>query len=299
MSSAETTSEPLIRAAGAVVLRGQGPRRAVALVHRPLYNDWSLPKGKCEKKEPSYVTAVREVDEETGVKIRLGARLDDIRYRIPKGPKVVQFWVGHALSMTHRRPDHEVDEVEWVPLLQARDRLTYADERAVLEEAIALPETTPFVIVRHSKAALRKQWSGVDAKRPLDPLGRKQAGNLVKLLDSFGITNLKSSTSTRCLQTLEPYAHIKRLPIKPVSLLSEEVGEEHLAGVERYVRKLAVKAGRGRLPTVVCGHRPVLPAMMAGVEVENRHLTPGTALVVHIDDEGHVAGHEVHPPQPE
>ena len=292
-------SERTIRAAGAVVLRGSGSRRVVALVHRPLYNDWSLPKGKLEPRESACAAAVREVQEETGVLVRLGAPLADIAYRVPKGPKVVQFWVGYAVSETARRPDHEVDEVEWVPITHALDRLTYDDERVVLAEALAMPETTPFVILRHSHATLRKAWTGDDAKRPLDAKGRAQASNLVDVLGAYGIAQLKSSTSTRCVQTLEPYAKTRKLTVKPVSLLSEEVGEEHLAGVQRYVRKLAVRSGSTRTATAVCGHRPVLPAMIAGVELEPRSMTPGTSLVVHMDDEGLVIAHEWHAPLPE
>jgi 8-oxo-dGTP diphosphatase len=287
-----------IRSAGAVVLRGQGIKRSVALVHRPAYNDWSLPKGKLEKREPAYAAAVREVEEETGVRIRLGAPLSDISYRVIKGPKIVHFWVGYATSETARRPDHEVDEVEWVPIVQARERLTYADEGVVLEEALALPETTPFIVVRHAKATLRKDWSGDDGKRPIDPKGKAQASNLVDLLDAYGIGLLKSSTSTRCVQTLEPYAKAAKLPIKPVSLLSEEIGEEHLAGVQRYVRKLLVRSGQNRLGTAVCGHRPVLPAMIAGVDLEPHPMVAGAALVVHVDDEGLVVAHEWHDPRP-
>lgn len=292
-------SERTIRAAGAVVLRGSGSRRVVALVHRPLYNDWSLPKGKLEPRESACAAAVREVQEETGVLVRLGAPLADIAYRVPKGPKVVQFWVGYPVSETARRPDHEVDEVEWVPITHALDRLTYDDERGVLAEALAMPETTPFVILRHSHATLRKAWNGDDPKRPLDAKGRAQASNLVDVLGAYGIAQLKSSTSTRCVQTLEPYAKTRKLTVKPVSLLSEEVGEEHLAGVQRYVRKLAVRSGSTRTATAVCGHRPVLPAMIAGVELEPRSMTPGTSLVVHMDDEGLVIAHEWHAPRPE
>ena len=287
-----------IRSAGAVVLRGQGSRRAVALVHRPAYNDWSLPKGKLEKREPAYAAAVREVEEETGVRIRLGAPLSDVSYMVIKGPKIVHFWVGYAVSETARRPDHEVDEVEWVPIAQARERLTYHDEGAVLDEALAMPETTPFVVLRHAKATLRKDWSGDDRKRPIDAKGKAQASNLVDLLDSYGIGLLKSSTSTRCVQTLEPYAKAARLTVTPISLFSEEVGEEHIAGVQRYVRKLMVKSGASRVGTAVCGHRPVLPAMIAGVELESRPMTPATALVVHVDDEGLVVAHEWHDPRP-
>jgi 8-oxo-dGTP diphosphatase len=292
-------AERTIRAAGAVVLRGTGSRRVVALVHRPLYNDWSLPKGKLEPRESAVAAAVREVQEETGVLIRLGAPLADISYRIPKGPKVVQFWVGYMVSETARRPDHEVDEVEWVPITHALDRLTYDDERVVLAEALAMPETTAFVIVRHAKATVRKGWSGDDTKRPLDPKGRAQASNFVDVLGAYGITQLKSSTSTRCMQTLEPYAKFRKTTVKRVSLLSEEVGEEHLAGVQRYVRKLAVRSGSTRTATAVCGHRPVLPAMIAGVELPSKPMTPGTSLIVHVDDEGLVVAHEWHGPRPE
>ena len=287
-----------IRSAGAVVLRGQGIRRSVALVHRPAYNDWSLPKGKLEKREPAYAAAVREVEEETGVRIRLGAPLSDISYRVIKGPKIVHFWVGYATTETARRPDHEVDEVEWVPIAQARERLTYSDEAAVLEEALAMPETTPFIVLRHAKATLRKDWSGDDRKRPIDPKGRAQASNLVDLLDSYGVTLLKSSTSTRCVQTLEPYAKAAKLTVKPVSLFSEEIGEEHLAGVQRYVRKLMVKSGQTRVGTAVCGHRPVLPAMISGGDLEPHPMVAGAALVVHVDDEGLVIAHEWHDPRP-
>ena len=293
---AETTRP--IRSAGAVVLRGVGVRRSVALVHRPAYNDWSLPKGKLEKREPAYAAAVREVEEETGVHIRLGAPLSNVSYRVIKGPKIVHFWVGYAMSETARRPDHEVDEVEWVPIAQARERLTYLDEGAVLEEAFAMPETTAFVVLRHAKATLRRDWSGDDGKRPVDPKGRAQASNLVDLLGAYGVGLLKSSTAARCMQTLEPYAKSAKLTVKPVSLLSEEIGEEHLAGVQRYVRKLMVKSGATRTGTVVCGHRPVLPAMIAGVELEPHPMTAGTALMVHVDDEGLVVAHEWHDPRP-
>jgi 8-oxo-(d)GTP phosphatase len=287
-----------IRSAGAVVLRGQGIKRSVALVHRPAYNDWSLPKGKLEKREPAYAASVREVEEETGVRIRLGAPLSDVAYRVIKGPKIVHFWVGYAVSETARRPDHEVDEVEWVPIAQARERLTYADEAVVLDEALAMPETTAFVVLRHAKATLRKDWSGDDTKRPIDPKGKAQASNLMDLLDAYGIGLLKSSTSVRCVQTLEPYAKRTKLPVKPVSLLSEEIGEEHLAGVQRYVRKLMVRSGATRMGTVVCGHRPVLPAMIAGVDLQPHPMVAGAALVVHVDDEGLVIAHEWHEPRP-
>ena len=284
-----------VRAAGAVLLTGSGIRRSVAVVHRPAYNDWSLPKGKCAKGEAAALTAVREVEEETGAQIRLGAPLADVRYQVPKGPKVVHYWVGTALRINNRAPDGEVDQVEWLPVFQARERLTYLDEQAVLDEALALPETTPFLITRHAKATARKHWDGEDHNRPLDPAGRKQARQVARLYQAYGVQQLRSSPLTRCLQTLAPYAETARIKVKPVPLLSEEAGAEHLAGVERHIRKLAVGAGRTTIPTAVCGHRPVLPAMLAGVEAPNEPMPPGTSLVVHVDDDGLIAAREWHP----
>ncbi len=292
------TGERLTLAAGAVLLRGMGAKREVALVHRPAYNDWSLPKGKPSKKELAPATAVREVEEETGIRIRLGPALRDVRYRIPRGPKVVRFWVGYELSASQRAPDHEIDDVAWLRVSQARKRLTYADERSVLEQAAQLPDTTPFLIVRHTSAVPRMEWDGDDDRlRPLDEKGKKQAKRLSSLLEAFGIRHLTSSSSERCLQTLAPYARAAGLKVKPASLLSEEVGEDHLAGVERYVRKLAVKAARTKVPAAVCGHRPVLPAMLSGLHIKPRPIPVGSVVAVHLTDDGHVVSYEWHDPR--
>ena len=288
--------ERVTLAAGAVLLRGVGSKREVALVHRPAYNDWSLPKGKPHKHELAPATAVREVEEETGIRIRLGPALSDVRYRIPRGPKVVRFWIGYELTSHERKPDQEIDDVVWLKIGAARKRMTYADERVVLDQAVTLPDTTPYLIVRHTRATPRAEWDGEDPLRPLDSKGRKQALKLISLLDAYGIRQLTSSSSERCRQTLAPYARSAGLSVKPASLLSEEVGEDHLAGVERYVRKQAVKAARTRVPSAVCGHRPVLPAMLAGLGIPARQLPVGCVLAVHVDGDGHVITHEWHDP---
>ncbi|MDR1214767.1 MAG: NUDIX hydrolase [Propionibacteriaceae bacterium] len=127
-----------IQAAGAVVWRRVGPEPEVALVHRPRYDDWSLPKGKAKAGESLPQTALREVAEETGLRIRLGPPLRPIRYLTEDGPKQVAYWLGHLLEARGRRPDDEVDQVVWLPLEQAQTRLTYADERLVLAESAAL-----------------------------------------------------------------------------------------------------------------------------------------------------------------
>ncbi|MDR1078410.1 MAG: NUDIX hydrolase [Propionibacteriaceae bacterium] len=127
-----------IQAAGAVVWRRVGSEPEVALVHRPKYDDWSLPKGKAKAGESLSETAIREVAEETGWRIRLGPPLSPTRYLTESGPKQVSYWLGHPLEAQTRPPDDEVDQVAWLPLDRARARLTYADERVVLAEAVAL-----------------------------------------------------------------------------------------------------------------------------------------------------------------
>ena len=190
------TGERITLAAGAVLMRGVGNKREIALVHRPAYNDWSLPKGKPNKGELAPATAVREVEEETGIRIRLGPALQDGRYRIPRGPKVVRFWVGHELRSSERKPDQEIDDVVWLKVTAARKRMTYADERLVLDQAVALPETTPFLLVRHTRATPRARWRGDDRLRPLDQTGRKQALRLIPLLDEFVVRTLPSNAGS-------------------------------------------------------------------------------------------------------
>jgi 8-oxo-dGTP diphosphatase len=120
---------PEVRAAGGVVVRDG----AVLVVHRPRYDDWSLPKGKLEKGESWEDAALREVHEETGAACRLLRELEDDRYTDRRGrPKRVRWWLMEALRVDDRDGDHEVDEVRWVPLPQAGSLLTYAHERGLV-----------------------------------------------------------------------------------------------------------------------------------------------------------------------
>ena len=120
----------LIRAAGGVIVRdGQ-----VLLVHRPKYDDWSLPKGKCKRREDDEACALREVEEETGLRCRIDRPLGESRYRALAGPKVVR-WFLMTCGDGEFVADDEVDELAWVGLDDAADRLTYERDVRVLEEA--------------------------------------------------------------------------------------------------------------------------------------------------------------------
>lgn len=260
------SKKPAVTAAGAVVFRDKNGARQVLLVHRPAYDDWSLPKGKIEPDEDIPVAAVRETLEETGAIIRLGARLPSLSYTVSKGRKVVHFWVGYLLKQKQRRPYHEVDKVRWVSVAEAAEQLTYDDERRLLALATDLPVTNQLVIVRHGKAMLRKNWDGNDQRRPLNGRGRRQSRRLTDLLAAYGVTKLVSSESKRCVQTLEPYAEAAGVQITKVELLTEEAAEKRPKAVVDYMAGLVKDSATQ--PIAVCGHRPVLPAMQSGAGIK-------------------------------
>lgn len=122
---------PEVRAAGGVVSRHGG--RDVIVIHRPKYDDWSLPKGKLEQGETDEDCAVREVEEETGLRCSLGSELPTIRYVDRKGRfKEVRYWSMEPDSGVLQDGNDEVDEVRWVSLAQAYELLSYVHDREVV-----------------------------------------------------------------------------------------------------------------------------------------------------------------------
>jgi len=129
-----------VQAAGGIVHR-RDPDGVwqVLLVHRPRYDDWSLPKGKADRGERAEETALREVEEETGLRCRLGEEVGETRYTDAKGrSKVVRYWWmqpdpdGDSANGEFT-PNDEVDAVEWCTQLQATRRLSYAHDRTLLQ----------------------------------------------------------------------------------------------------------------------------------------------------------------------
>lgn len=123
----------LVRAAGGVIRRNgsRGPMR-VAIVHRPGYDDWSFPKGKVDRGETLEETALREVEEETGLRCRLVAPLGCTAYADHKGrDKVACYWLMDVVG-GRLRTGSEVDEVRWVTVDEAVDLLSYRRDRALL-----------------------------------------------------------------------------------------------------------------------------------------------------------------------
>jgi 8-oxo-dGTP pyrophosphatase MutT (NUDIX family) len=120
-----------IDAAGGVVVRNG----EVALVHRPRYDDWTLPKGKVDRGESYEEAAVREVQEETGVRARLVRELPSTNYRVSGRPKVVRYWLMDVEHEGPFTPNDETDQLRWVSPDEALRLLTYDRDRDVLASA--------------------------------------------------------------------------------------------------------------------------------------------------------------------
>lgn len=248
-----------IRAAGVVLLRTADGVHEFLLVHRPGRKDWSLPKGKIDPGEHVITAAVRECDEESGYTPMLQAPLPSQSYSVGSRPKVVHYWRAHVREEVGFAPDDEVDQVLWLPVTTARERLTYASEARLVEVAAALPDTVPLVLLRHTQALKRSQFNGDDdAERPLSGKGRSQSKALVPLLDAYGIARVHSSTSRRCHDTVKRYARHVDASIVPEPTLSEEGHHADSAAAARRAGEIALIPE----PTVLCSHRPVLPTIM-------------------------------------
>jgi 8-oxo-dGTP diphosphatase len=282
------------------VVTREDPRRGteVVIIHRKRYDDWTLPKGKVEAGEPVPVCAIREVREETGVTIRLSVPLDSITYEAGNaGLKKVDYWGGIVLDSVRRAPDAEVDVVSWLPVRAALSRLTYSHDHFLVQQYLDQPPTTPLIILRHAKAMDRKDWSRKDSARPINSRGRRQSNLLIPLLQAYGVTKIVSSTSTRCVATVLPYAHEHELAIETYGLLTEEEGEDDPKSVGKLIRKIRDATLESGEPTAVCIHRPVLPHILDALNIPPTTLVTGEFLVAHLVADGTVHALERHRPQ--
>jgi 8-oxo-(d)GTP phosphatase len=148
---------PALIAAGAVVWQPSPSGDVeVALIHRPRYDDWSLPKGKPHPGETLPVTAVREVAEETGCTVTLGPRLGCTRYPVSAGEKVAHYWVARPTGGAFR-PSNEVDELRWLPVPKALELLSHQHDQTLLAGLDAWTAvTTAVLVLRHADAGERE-----------------------------------------------------------------------------------------------------------------------------------------------
>ena len=261
-------------------MRGLGDERRIALVHRPKYDDWTLPKGKLLDGELEEAAALREVEEETGLRCRLGAHVGAVTYADRTGrPKIVRYWTMTPLDGRFE-PGDEVDEIRWVTLEEAQDALTYPHDRDLLRSAVGLRTHPPVYVVRHAKAGSRHLWPHPDEGRPITRRGRKQARRLVERFRGLEIARVLSSPFARCVQTVEPLARSRGLEVETADELAEGVD---LNRAVDFVRSLEA------VPTVLCGHGREIEALVGafrswGATVEGRGLAKGSVWVLERED---------------
>lgn len=252
----------------------------ILTIHRPAYDDWTFPKGKTDPGESLQATAVREIAEETGFRVRLGLPLADVSYPITDGLKRVAYWSARAVGEPEPFvPNKEVDEIRWVGIGDARTLLTYDHDRALLEMFGRLLDrkahrSRTLIVLRHGKAATLSDPEGDDLERPLTTVGADQASDLVPVLAAYGVRRVVSSPAVRCAQTVEPYANSISTFLEIDDRLAEDTSANQVQ------RSVAAMLDRKK-PVVLCTHRPTLPWVFDAVGSEVQDLAPGEAVVVH------------------
>lgn len=249
-----------VYAAGAVLWRPNGDPAApeIAIVHRPRYDDWSLPKGKVDPGETEPVTAVREVCEETGYTAHLGRRLASVSYPVEEGIKKVRYWAARKVGGDFS-PNAEVDELKWLPVSEAMKQLEYPHDRKVLRRFMKFPvDTKTVLIVRHGTAGSKSRYKGDDRKRPLDKRGRAQAESLVGVLSAFGADTLYAADRVRCEQTLAPLAEELATTVHREPSLTEEAYADDRKAARHRVLEIA---GGDGVP-VICTQGKVIPDLI-------------------------------------
>ena len=259
-------SRPTVLAAGGVLWRRDALNPEVALVHRPGYDDWSLPKGKAKPGEHLLVTALREVNEETGYRPRIGPYLTTVRYHITShgrsANKVVAYWAMRCSGGSFVA-SREVDEMEWLAVDEAACRLSSASDRAVLRTFAGIRwDTEPLLLVRHGATVAPRPQPRKRAKpQQLNRSGRDQAASLVPVLAGLGITDLLSADLPACVDTLAPFAHTTGLTVRREALLTRE----GFAGNERDVADRVRLDASSSQALVVCGGQRVITGLVGAL----------------------------------
>ncbi|MEN8239263.1 MAG: NUDIX hydrolase [Actinomycetota bacterium] len=253
MNTAEPPPKESIWAAGCVVARRRKDGEPEYLiVHRPRYHDWSLPKGKVDKGETFLDAALREVEEETGIVGRKPRPIGSVGYLTKAGnAKVVRWWLVDV-KKGEFRPNKEVDKIKWVSAKKARKKLTYRNDREVLDRAndmVHARSAGMIYLVRHGWAGKRRKSDTDDWERPLDKRGRAQRKVIRDLLMAHPITRIGSSNYTRCVETVNPFA--KRLGV-PVELEPALVEGSHPHRIVGLIADLQEESA------VLCSHGDVI-----------------------------------------
>jgi 8-oxo-dGTP diphosphatase len=276
----------MIRAAGALLWRENSDRAIeMALIHRPKYDDWTLPKGKIESGETALECAYRELIEETGIQGAFTRQLGSVEYEEGEQKKRVIYWAAQAATTPFEfTPNDEVDKIVWLSGSEAKQIATHPSDIEIIENFLQQePRTDTLIILRHTKALERGDWDEKDSERTLNEKGEDQARRLIKHLEPFAIEEVYTSNYVRCVQTVTPLANARDLVITQVPSLNEETFEEDPLRSVSFAN--ALKQDEKNI--LICSHNPVIPTMLRGIlntKLKNKDLIklePGDAWVIH------------------
>ncbi len=282
---AKETKAPMIQAAGAVLWRKDSKKNLeIAVIHRPRYDDWSLPKGKVETGESHISAGHREIYEETGFESIFGPEIGTVVYKLEGAPKEVRYWAAQATVQTGKPDPEEVDQIEWLEPKRAKEKLSNKDDRAIVDFFLDFgADTFPIILLRHAKALKRTEWDGDDGDRPLEHRGQLQAKRLLPIYLPYGAEEIHTSDALRCIETIDELARsLQKTPIFSTDLSEYGFELDRQAPLD-YVQDLM---DRG-IPAIVCSHNPIIPKVvkkLVGKKYFNsmdRELEPAQAIVLH------------------
>ena len=297
-----SSQQPAVIAGGAVCWKRVDGDVKILLVHRTQHKDVSLPKGKLDPGESVPECARREVEEETGLHVTLGAYLGRVDYQLPSGrPKEVYYWAAEVdpgeAERSHFESNDEIFDLEWVPLSKAPKKLTYEHDADIVENfdnlvKSGMERTFPVILLRHGKAMPRENWDGPDHTRPLLQRGLNQAKLQAGGVAAFGPDRLVSSPAARCLATIEPVSRTTGLEVVTRKRISQDAWDPEASGPRSIIEKAVSK----KRATVLCSHGPVLPQLlMAAAEMggpgsdslvtKHYGMTTGEFVVIHFSRE--------------
>jgi len=264
MTLIEKPPKESIWAAGCVVSRRDGGGEPKYLiVHRPRYDDWSLPKGKLNKRESFVDAAIREVKEETRVKGTNARPIGTVGFITKAGnPKVVRWWLTDPKEIKKFKKNSEVDAIEWVEYDKAIEKLDYTNDRAVLERAndMVLARSAGSIhLVRHAHAGVRDDTDPNDEKRSIDKLGKAQRKAIRKHLLDHPVTRIGSSQLDRCVQTVAKFADTIGVPVEREIALGEGT---HPTRIVSLIHELQGEAA------VLCSHGDVISGLIGHLFAE-------------------------------